>query len=118
MKHAREMVARGDIGEVRFVNAEYPQEWLATPLEREGQKQAAWRADPQLTGKANCVGDIGSHVENMVRYVTGLDIDAPVRPARHPGGRARPRRQRIDPGRLPRRGQGPVLVLADRDRLR
>jgi len=74
VKHAREMIARGDIGEVRFVNAEYPQEWLATPLEREGQKQAAWRADPQLTGKANCVGDIGSHVENMVRYVTGLSI--------------------------------------------
>ena len=74
VKHARQMVAGGDIGEIRFVNAEYPQEWLATPLEREGQKQAAWRADPELTGKANCVGDIGSHVENMVRYVTGLEI--------------------------------------------
>jgi predicted dehydrogenase len=74
VKHAREMIARGDIGEVRFVNAEYPQEWLATPLEREGQKQAAWRGDPQLTGKSNCVGDIGSHVENMVRYVTGLTM--------------------------------------------
>jgi predicted dehydrogenase len=74
VKHARQMVASGDIGEIRFVNAEYPQEWLATPLEREGQKQAAWRADPELTGKANCVGDIGSHVENMVRYVTGLEI--------------------------------------------
>jgi predicted dehydrogenase len=74
VKQAREMIARGDIGEVRFVNAEYAQEWLATPLEREGQKQAAWRADPAQTGKSNCVGDIGSHVENMVRTVTGLDI--------------------------------------------
>ena len=74
VKHAREMIARGDLGELRFVNAEYPQEWLATPLEREGQKQAAWRADPAQTGRSNCVGDIGSHVENLVAYVTGLRI--------------------------------------------
>jgi len=74
VKHAREMIARGDLGEIRFVNAEYPQEWLTTPLEKEGQKQAAWRADPALTGKSNCVGDIGSHVENIVRYLTGLEI--------------------------------------------
>ena len=74
VKHAREMIARGDIGPVRFVNAEYPQEWLATPLEKDGQKQAAWRTDPALSGKSNCVGDIGSHTENLVRYVTGLEI--------------------------------------------
>jgi len=74
VKHAREMIARGDIGPIRFVNAEYPQEWLATLLEKDGQKQAAWRADPAQSGKSNCVGDIGSHVENLVRYVTGLDI--------------------------------------------
>ncbi len=74
VKQAREMVRRGDIGEIRFVNAEYPQEWLANPIEREGSKQAAWRTDPALTGKSNCVGDIGSHVENMVSYVTGLKI--------------------------------------------
>jgi predicted dehydrogenase len=74
VKHAREMIARGDIGPVRFVNAEYPQEWLATTLERDGQKQAAWRTDPALSGKSNCVGDIGSHTENLVRYLTGLEI--------------------------------------------
>ena len=74
VKHAREMVARGDIGEIRFVNAEYPQEWLATPAEREGSKKAAWRTDPAQTGKSNCVGDIGSHVENLVSYMTGLEI--------------------------------------------
>jgi predicted dehydrogenase len=74
VKHAKEMIARGDIGPVRFVNAEYPQEWLTTLLEKEGQKQAAWRGDPAQTGKSNCVGDIGSHVENMVRYLTGLEI--------------------------------------------
>ena len=74
VKHAREMIKRGDIGDLRFVNAEYPQEWLATAIEKEGQKQAAWRSDPAQTGKSCCVGDIGSHVENMVAYVTGLKI--------------------------------------------
>ncbi len=76
VKHAREMIRRGDIGEIRFVNAEYPQEWLATPAEHEGSKQASWRTDPKQAGKSNCVGDIGSHVENMVSYVTGLRIKA------------------------------------------
>jgi predicted dehydrogenase len=73
-KQVREMVKRGDIGKIRFVNAEYPQEWLATPVDREGQKQAAWRSDPKQAGKSCCVGDIGSHVENMVSYMTGLEI--------------------------------------------
>lgn len=76
VKHARELVKRGDIGDIRFVNAEYPQEWLALPQEREGSKQAAWRADPKQAGKSNCVGDIGSHVENMVSYMTGLKIES------------------------------------------
>jgi predicted dehydrogenase len=74
VKHMREMVANGDIGDIRFVNAEYPQEWLSTALEKEGQKQAVWRTDPALTGDSNCVGDIGSHIENMVSYLTGLKI--------------------------------------------
>jgi len=74
VKHLREMIAKGDLGDIRFVNAEYPQEWLSMPLEKSGQKQAAWRADPALTGISNCVGDIGSHIENMVSYLTGLKI--------------------------------------------
>ena len=75
VKHARDMIARGDLGDLRFVNAEYVQEWLATPLERDGlHKQAAWRVDPKETGKSLCVGDIGTHVENMVRTLTGLRI--------------------------------------------
>jgi predicted dehydrogenase len=74
VKHARAMIRAGDIGEVRFVNAEYPQDWLATPEEKTGQKQAAWRTDPKLTGKSNCIGDIGTHVENIVSYLTGLRI--------------------------------------------
>jgi predicted dehydrogenase len=74
VRHMREMVAGGELGDIRFVAAEYPQEWLATPLERTGQKQAAWRTDPQQAGISNCVGDIGSHIEHMVARVTGLEI--------------------------------------------
>ncbi len=76
VKQARAMVKNGDIGAIRFVNAEYPQEWLANPIEKDGQKQAAWRTDPELSGKSNCVGDIGTHIENMVSYVSGLRIQA------------------------------------------
>jgi predicted dehydrogenase len=74
VRHMREMVAGGELGDIRFVAAEYPQEWLATPLERTGQKQAAWRTDPRQAGISNCVGDIGSHIEHMVARVAGLEI--------------------------------------------
>ena len=74
VKHIREMIRQGEIGKIRFVNAEYPQEWLATPAEKGNNKQAKWRFDPEITGKTNCVGDIGSHIENMTAYMTGLEI--------------------------------------------
>lgn len=74
VKHLRQMVANKELGAIRFVNAEYPQEWLSTPLEKTGQKQSAWRTDPKQSGASNCVGDIGSHIENMVSYLTGLKI--------------------------------------------
>ncbi|PID56747.1 oxidoreductase [candidate division KSB3 bacterium] len=74
VKHAREMVQNGAIGEIRFINAEYAQDWLATAIEKDGQKQAAWRTNPEFTGKANCIGDIGSHTENLVAYISGLRI--------------------------------------------
>jgi predicted dehydrogenase len=74
IKHMRGMVRGGELGNIRFVSAEYPQDWLATPLEKTGQKQAAWRTDPKFAGASNCVGDIGSHIENMVSYITGLKI--------------------------------------------
>ncbi|MGZ5555658.1 MAG: Gfo/Idh/MocA family protein [Candidatus Aminicenantales bacterium] len=76
VKHLRDMIHGGEIGDIRFVNGEYPQEWLATRLEDTGQKQAAWRTDPKLAGISNCVGDIGSHIEFMAAYMTGLEIDA------------------------------------------
>jgi predicted dehydrogenase len=76
VKHMREMIAAGELGAIRFVAAEYPQDWLATPLEKTGQKQAAWRTDPKRAGISNCIGDIGSHIENMVATLTDLEIES------------------------------------------
>jgi predicted dehydrogenase len=76
VKHIRDMIHGGEIGEIRFVNGEYPQEWLVTKLEDTGQKQAAWRTDPKFAGISNCVGDIGSHIEFMAAYMAGLEIES------------------------------------------
>ncbi len=75
VKQARELVSSGHLGEIRKVVAEYPQGWLSTLLEKTGQKQAGWRTDPKRSGAAGCIGDIGTHAENLARYVTGLHID-------------------------------------------
>lgn len=75
VKQAREMVRQGRIGEVRKVIVEYPQGWLSKPIEQEGQKQAAWRTDPKQAG-AGALGDIGSHAENLARYISGLEMEA------------------------------------------
>ncbi|HBG01630.1 MAG TPA: oxidoreductase [Firmicutes bacterium] len=75
VKQAQMMVKNGDIGDIRVVVAEYPQGWLATGLENEGNKQAEWRTDPAQAGISNSVGDIGSHIENTIAYITGLEID-------------------------------------------
>ncbi|MGM0640872.1 MAG: Gfo/Idh/MocA family protein [Thermotogota bacterium] len=74
VKQAKEMVDNGEIGEVRMVMGEYPQDWLATKLENEGNRQASWRTDPSKAGISNVVGDIGSHIENTVAFITGLKI--------------------------------------------
>jgi predicted dehydrogenase len=75
VKEARELVRNGDLGKVLKVVAEYPQGWLIQPIDAEGQKQAAWRTDPSRTGASSCIGDIGTHAENLGRYITGLQID-------------------------------------------
>lgn len=74
VKQARHMARRGDLGEIRKVIVEYSQDWLATKVEESGVKQAAWRTDPERSGVAGAVGDIGSHAENLVATVTGLEI--------------------------------------------
>lgn len=76
VKEARELVRRGELGTIRKVVVEYPQGWLATLLEAQGAKQAVWRTDPAQAGVSSCIGDIGSHAENLVRYITGLEIEA------------------------------------------
>ncbi|MDM0106674.1 Gfo/Idh/MocA family oxidoreductase [Variovorax sp. J22R24] len=76
VRQAREMVRSGELGEIRKVVVEYNQGWLATRLEGEGNKQAAWRSDPARSGAAGAIGDIGSHAENLVATVTGLEIES------------------------------------------
>jgi len=75
VKEARELIRNGDLGKILKVVAEYPQGWLIQPIDAEGQKQAAWRTDPSKTGASSCIGDIGTHAENLGRYITGLEID-------------------------------------------
>lgn len=76
VKEARHLVRAGRLGALRKVVAEYPQGWLGTPLETEGHKQASWRQDPAQAGPSSAIGDIGSHLDNLVCYVTGLQIES------------------------------------------
>jgi predicted dehydrogenase len=76
IRQAREMVQTGGLGEIRVVQAEYPQDWLTTKLEDEGHKQAGWRTDPKITGIGGCVGDIGTHAYQLACFVSGLTLEA------------------------------------------
>jgi predicted dehydrogenase len=76
IKEARARIRRGELGTLRKVVVEYPQGWLASPLEESDQKQASWRTDPERAGASCCMGDIGTHAENLTEYVTGLEIEA------------------------------------------
>jgi predicted dehydrogenase len=68
------MVAAGELGEIRVIQAEYAQDWLSTDLESTGQKQAAWRVDPAQAGAGGSLGDIGSHAEHLARFISGLEL--------------------------------------------
>ncbi|MEX3900064.1 Gfo/Idh/MocA family oxidoreductase [Paraburkholderia sp. JPY432] len=73
VRHARELVEGGELGEIRVVQVEYAQDWLAEPLETGGaNKQAGWRTDPALAGPAGCLGDIGTHAYQLAAFVTGM----------------------------------------------
>ncbi len=76
VKEARARIQEGRLGAVRKVVVEYPQGWLSDRLEASGQKQADWRTDPQRAGASCCIGDIGTHAENLAEYITGLKIAA------------------------------------------
>ncbi|MDD2382247.1 MAG: Gfo/Idh/MocA family oxidoreductase, partial [Mariniphaga sp.] len=74
VKHARKMVADGEFGKIRKVFVEYPQGWLSAKVEDQGNIQAAWRTDPKRSGKAGCMGDIGTHAHHLAEYITGLKV--------------------------------------------
>jgi predicted dehydrogenase len=73
VRHAREMIEAGELGQIRVVQVEYAQDWLAEPIENGGlNKQAGWRTDPALAGPAGCLGDIGTHAYQLAAFVTGM----------------------------------------------
>ena len=74
VKEARYRVQRGDLGTIRRVYVEYPQGWLSTDCAADN-KQAAWRVDPSRSGKAGCMGDIGTHAFHLANYITGLQVE-------------------------------------------
>jgi predicted dehydrogenase len=74
IRQAQAMIAAGDLGTIRVVQAEYPQDWLTNAIEETGQKQAAWRTDPKRSGAGGCVGDIGTHAYQLACYVSGLTL--------------------------------------------
>ncbi|WP_449436109.1 Gfo/Idh/MocA family protein [Pedobacter steynii] len=74
VKQARQMVKEGKLGTIRKVLVEYPQGWLSTLTEREGNAGAAWRTDPKKSGKSGCMGDIGTHAAQLAEYISGAKI--------------------------------------------
>ena len=74
VRRMREMVQGGDLGAIRLVQVEYPQDWLTGPTETSGNKQAEWRVDPKRSGAGGALGDIGTHAFNLADYVVGLDL--------------------------------------------
>ena len=76
IRQARAMIAAGELGDIRVVQAEYAQDWLSEDLEQSGQKQASWRTDPARSGAGGCIGDIGTHACNIACFVSGLTLDS------------------------------------------
>ncbi|MEM1364446.1 MAG: Gfo/Idh/MocA family oxidoreductase [Pseudomonadota bacterium] len=76
VRQAQEMVRGGQLGDIRVVQVEYPQDWLSEPLENTGQKQAGWRTDPTKSGAGGSIGDIGTHAYNLARFITELELES------------------------------------------
>lgn len=76
IRQAQSMVQKGELGVIQLVQVEYPQDWLALPIEQDGQKQAEWRTDPARTGAGGCVGDIGTHAWHLASFVSGLETQS------------------------------------------
>ncbi len=75
VRHAKSLIQKGDLGSIRVIQAEYPQDWLTIKAEDNGLKQAEWRTDPKRSGGGGCIGDIGTHAFNLIRFITGLEVD-------------------------------------------
>jgi predicted dehydrogenase len=75
IRQARQMVAEGQLGTIRIVQAEYVQDWLTEATEKTGNKQAEWRTDPARSGGGGAIGDIGTHAFNLLSFVTGLEAE-------------------------------------------
>lgn len=76
VRQAKEMIADGSLGNIRVVQLEYAQDWLATDIEKEGQKQAAWRTNPNQAGDGGSIGDIGTHAFHLAEFITGLKVSS------------------------------------------
>lgn len=76
IRQAAAMVRAGELGDIRVVQVEYAQDWLAEPIEQTGQKQADWRTDPARSGAGGATGDIGTHAFNLAGFVTGLEVES------------------------------------------
>ncbi len=74
VKEAKDRIAKGELGKLRRLYVEYPQGWLADRIELQGGNNAGWRTDPKLTGKAGCIGDIGTHAWHLAEYITGQKV--------------------------------------------
>jgi len=74
VKQARSLIAENQLGKIRKIMVEYPQGWLSTDFENNGNKQAAWRTDPSKSGISGCMGDIGTHAAHLAEYISGLKI--------------------------------------------
>jgi predicted dehydrogenase len=74
VRQARAMVQAGELGDIRIVQVEYPQDWLTEKIEDTGHKQAEWRSDPARSGAGGCIGDIGTHAYNLADFITGIDV--------------------------------------------
>jgi predicted dehydrogenase len=110
IRQAREMVQGGELGRIRVVQVEYPQDWLSRTLEETGQKQAGWRTDPARSGLGGSTGDIGTHAFNLASFVTGPRTRRALRRSRQFRRRPKARRQRPRAAALCRRRQGHAVV--------
>src|SRR5690606_36627188 len=75
VRYGRELIERGDLGKIRLIQVEYPQEWLTQAPDADN-KQAAWRTDPKRSGKAGCLGDIGTHAFQLATFMTQLELES------------------------------------------